>query len=93
MINKGVTNRTIEIGADKISKYEDIDYKPEANPLLGFRAIRFCLDRKDIFKTQLRALYRASIYGNLKIMIPMISSINEIKSVREIISEVQNQLD
>ena len=67
-------------------------YMKEANPYLGWRAIRFCLDNPIIFKTQLRALYRASIFGNLRIMIPMISNLNEVIQTKIIIQEIKKDL-
>lgn len=67
----------MDIGADKQVDYFNLN--KEDNPALGFRAIRICLARPEIFKTQLRALYRASVYGNLGIMFPMITSVNEVK--------------
>ena len=75
MNNKPIVIRTLDIGGDKELPYFEME--PEMNPFLGYRAIRICLDRKDIFKTQLRALYRASIHGKLRIMFPMISSLEE----------------
>ncbi|RRH46528.1 phosphoenolpyruvate--protein phosphotransferase, partial [Clostridioides difficile] len=67
--------------------------EPEMNPFLGYRAIRLCLDRKDIFKTQLRALYRASVHGRLRIMFPMISSLEELLQAKEVVKEVLAELD
>jgi len=87
---KPVIIRTLDIGGDKELPYMKIT--PESNPFLGYRAIRLCLDQKDIFKTQLRALLRASIYGNLKIMFPMISSLQELLDAKAILAEVQNEL-
>jgi phosphotransferase system enzyme I (PtsI) len=87
---KKVIIRTLDVGADK-----QIDYfgmEREENPALGLRAIRICLTRPEIFKTQLRALYRASVFGNLGIMFPMIASENELRSVLNICSEVKNEL-
>ena len=87
---KKVIIRTLDIGADK-----QIDYfgmEKEENPALGLRAIRICLTRPEIFKTQLRALYRASVFGNLGIMFPMIASEKELRSVLNICSEVKNEL-
>ena len=90
MEGRPVTIRTIDIGGDKIiPNYEEIR---ERNPLLGWRGIRFCLSNRDMFKKQLRALYRASIYGNLKIMFPMISCVEEIDGVFKIIEEVKQEL-
>jgi phosphotransferase system enzyme I (PtsI) len=70
----------LDIGGDKKLFY--FQFEPEMNPFLGYRAIRFCLDHKDIFKTQLRALGRASVYGKLAIMFPMIATIDEFKEAR-----------
>nr|WP_296645341.1 phosphoenolpyruvate--protein phosphotransferase [Romboutsia sp. 13368] len=91
MNNKPIVIRTLDIGGDKELPYFEME--PEMNPFLGYRAIRLCLDRKDIFKTQLRALYRASIHGKLRIMFPMISSLEELLSAKEIIKEVLAQMD
>lgn len=90
MKGKPVIIRTLDIGGDKKLSYLPIG--EEMNPFLGYRAIRICLDRKDIFKTQLRALYRASIYGKLKIMFPMISGLQEIISAKEVIEEIKQEL-
>jgi phosphoenolpyruvate-protein phosphotransferase (PTS system enzyme I) len=84
-----VTIRTLDLGGDKI--IHEIAEK-ELNPYLGWRAIRFCLARKDIFKTQLRALYRASSYGNLQIMFPMISGLEEVVETKKVIKEVKQEL-
>ena len=91
MNNKPIVIRTLDIGGDKELPYFDME--KEMNPFLGYRAIRICLDRKDIFKTQLRALYRASIHGKLRIMFPMISSLEELLKAKEIIKEVLIELD
>jgi phosphotransferase system enzyme I (PtsI) len=88
--NKPVTIRTIDIGGDKQLPYFGIPN--EQNPFLGYRAIRICLDRKDIFLTQLRAILRASKFGKLKIMFPMIGNIMEIRSAKEILAEAKNEL-
>lgn len=90
MAGKKVIIRTLDIGADKQVDYFGLD--KEDNPALGFRAIRICLKRKDIFKTQLRALYRASVYGNLGIMFPMITSVKEVEEIKEIVEEVKREL-
>lgn len=90
MAGKKVIIRTLDIGADKQIDYFGLDR--EENPALGYRAIRICLTRPDIFKTQLRALYRASMFGNLGIMFPMIVSLEEIKEIKAIVSEVKNEL-
>ncbi|QXM05346.1 phosphoenolpyruvate--protein phosphotransferase [Crassaminicella indica] len=89
--DKPVVIRTLDIGGDKKLPYLKID--EEMNPFLGYRAIRLCLDKKEIFKTQLRALLRASVYGNLKIMFPMISSLEELLAAKEVLNEVKKDLD
>jgi phosphotransferase system enzyme I (PtsI) len=89
--NKPVIIRTMDIGGDKEVNY--LNFEKERNPFLGCRAIRYSLNEVDIFKTQLRALLRASIYGKLRIMFPMISSRLEIKKVKEIINECKMELD
>lgn len=91
MNNKPIVIRTLDIGGDKELPYFEME--SEMNPFLGYRAIRLCLDRKDIFKTQLRALYRASVYGKLRIMFPMISSLEELLAAKEVIKEVLKELD
>lgn len=91
MDNKPVIIRTLDIGGDKKLSYLEI--QDEMNPFLGYRAIRLCLDRKEIFITQLRALLRASVYGNLKIMFPMISSVEELIEAKEILKTVKQDLD
>lgn len=91
MAGKKVIIRTLDIGADKQIGYFNLD--KEDNPAMGYRAIRICLKRIDIFKTQLRALYRASAYGNIGIMFPMIISVNEVKQIKEIVAEVKKELD
>lgn len=88
---KPIVIRTLDIGGDKELSYLKMD--KEMNPFLGYRAIRLCLDRKDIFKTQLRALLRASVYGNLRIMFPMISSLEELLGAKEVLEEVKRDLD
>lgn len=90
MENKPVVIRTLDIGGDKELDY--LDLPKELNPFLGYRAIRLCLDRVELFKVQLRALLRASTYGNLKIMFPMIATINELKQVRTILDTVKKDL-
>ena len=90
MVGKKVIIRTLDIGADKQVDYFNLD--KEENPALGYRAIRICLTRPEIFKTQLRALYRAAVYGNLSIMFPMIISVSEVKKIKEIIAQVQAEL-
>lgn len=88
---KLVVIRTCDIGADKTIDYMNLD--KEANPALGYRAIRICLTRKDFFKRQLRALLRASAYGNLGIMFPMIISVREVRECKEILAECRRELE
>ena len=90
MAGKKVIIRTLDIGADKQVDYFNL--AKEENPALGYRAIRICLTRPEIFKTQLRALYRASAYGNLGIMFPMITSVSELEKILAICDEVKNEL-
>lgn len=90
MAGKKVIIRTLDIGADKKVDYFNLD--EEENPALGYRAIRICLSEPQIFKTQLRALYRASVYGNLGIMFPMITSVTEVTDILEIVREVKAEL-
>ncbi len=87
---KGII-RTLDIGADKQVDYFNLAH--EDNPAMGYRAIRICLEQPDIFKTQLRAIYRASYYGNISIMFPMIISVDEVKRIQEIVDEVKKELD
>lgn len=91
MAGKRVIIRTLDIGADKQCEYFKMD--KEENPALGYRAIRICLTRPEIFKTQLRALFRASAYGNLAIMYPMITSLWEVNKIKEIVEEVKAELN
>lgn len=90
MNGKPIVIRTLDIGGDKKLDYLPMD--EEMNPFLGYRAIRLCLDRKEIFITQLRALYRASVHGKLRIMFPMISSLEELLQAKEVCEEVKTQL-
>ena len=90
MAGKKVIIRTLDIGADKQADYLNIE--KEENPALGYRAIRICLAQPEIFKTQLRALFRASAYGNLSIMYPMITSTEEVAQIRAIVQEVKEEL-
>lgn len=90
MAGKKVIIRTLDIGADKQVDYFGLD--KEDNPALGYRAIRICLTRPEIFKTQLRALYRAAMFGNISIMFPMIISVSEVRKIKEIIAEVKAEL-
>lgn len=91
MAGKKVVIRTLDIGADKQVDYFGLD--KEENPALGLRAIRICLTRPEIFKTQLRALYRASAFGNIAIMFPMIASVSELEEILAICDEVKKELD
>lgn len=91
MAGKKVIIRTLDIGADKQVEYFNLG--KEDNPALGYRAIRICLKQPDIFKTQLRALFRAAVYGNLSIMYPMITSTEEVHQIYEIVSEVKEELE
>lgn len=90
MAGKKVIIRTLDIGADKQVDYFKLP--KEENPAMGYRAIRICLDRIDVFKTQLRAIYRASVYGTAAIMFPMIISVKEILRIKEIVEEVKAEL-
>ena len=90
MAGKKVIIRTLDIGADKKVDYFHLD--EEENPALGYRAIRICLRQTDIFKTQLRALLRAAVYGNIAIMYPMITSTEEVKKIYEIVEQVKEEL-
>ncbi|MGO5064296.1 MULTISPECIES: phosphoenolpyruvate--protein phosphotransferase [unclassified Clostridium] len=90
MEGRPVVIRTLDIGGDKKLPY--LEMPEEMNPFLGYRAIRLCLDRKELFKVQLRALLRASAFGNLKIMFPMISSLSEFKAAKELLKECMNEL-
>ena len=91
MAGKKVIIRTLDIGADKQVDYFNLD--KEENPAMGYRAIRICLDRVDVFKTQLRALFRAAYYGNISVMYPMIVSVDEVHKIKEIVAEVKTELD
>lgn len=91
MAGKKVIIRTLDIGADKQVDYFNL--AKEENPALGYRAIRICLKQPDIFKTQLRALLRAAVFGNLSIMYPMITSAEEVRSIYEIVAETQKELE
>ena len=89
--DKPLIIRTLDIGGDKGLDY--FDFPKEDNPFLGYRAIRLCLDKKEMFKNQLRALVRASAFGNLKIMIPFVVNIDELKEARNLIEEIKKELD
>lgn len=91
MAGKKVIIRTLDIGADKQVDYFELD--KEENPAMGLRAIRICLTRPEIFKTQLRALLRASAYGNIAVMYPMIISVEEVRQIKAIMEEVKKELD
>lgn len=90
MAGKKVIVRTLDIGADKQVDYFNLDH--EENPAMGYRAIRICLDRRDIFRTQLRALLRARAYGNIGIMYPMIISVDEVKEIKKIVESIKTEL-
>ena len=90
MAGKKVIIRTLDIGADKQADY--LNLGEEENPALGYRAIRICLSQPEIFKTQLRAIFRASVYGNISIMYPMITSVEEVKKIQKIVAEVKKEL-
>lgn len=90
MNGKKVIIRTLDIGADKKADY--FGFEKEENPALGYRAIRICLDQVDLFKTQLRAIYRASAFGQISIMFPMIISVSEVRRIKEICEEVKEEL-
>lgn len=90
MAGKKVIIRTLDIGADKQVDYFELDH--EENPAMGFRAIRICLRRPDVFKTQLRAILRASVYGNISVMFPMVISVSEVKSIKAILNQVKGEL-
>lgn len=90
MAGKKVIIRTLDIGADKKVGYFQLD--EEENPALGFRAIRICLERQELFKTQLRAILRASVFGNLSVMFPMVISVQEVQEIKAILEEAKNEL-
>jgi len=91
MAGKEIIIRTLDIGADKQCEYFGIS--PEENPAMGYRAIRICLDRPDIFKVQLRALHRAAAYGNVAVMFPMIISLEEVLAIKKVVKEVREELE
>ena len=91
MAGKKVIIRTLDIGADKQADY--LGLGKEDNPALGYRAIRICLTQPEIFKTQLRALFRAAVYGNISIMYPMITSVEEVLEIKKIVQEVKDELE
>lgn len=91
MAGRKVIIRTLDIGADKQVDYFNLEH--EDNPAMGYRAIRICLEQPEIFKTQLRAIFRASYFGNISVMYPMIISVDEVKRIKEIVEEVKSELD
>ena len=91
MEGRKVVIRTLDIGADK--KVDYFRLEPEENPALGYRGIRICLTQKDIFRTQLRAIYRASAYGRVAIMFPMIISLKEVEDIKAFCTEVVGELE
>ena len=91
MRGKPVIIRTLDIGGDKALPY--LGLEKEDNPFLGFRAIRFCLSRTDIYQTQLRALLRASAYGDIRIMIPLITCVEEVVQSKKLIHDIMTELD
>lgn len=90
MGSKKVIIRTLDIGADKQADYFDLP--KEENPAMGMRAIRICLTRPEVFKTQLRALFRAAVFGNISVMYPMITSVSEVRRIKSVVSEVVSEL-
>lgn len=91
MKGKPVIIRTLDIGGDKAVPY--LGLEQEENPFLGFRAIRFCLQRTDIYITQLKALVRASAYGNIKIMVPLVTKVEELREVKKLVSQIMETYD
>ena len=91
MKNKTVVIRTLDVGGDKNIPY--LGFKKEENPFLGFRAVRYCLKNTDMYKSQLRALMRAGVYGDLRIMIPLVTGVDELRAVRSLVAEIGSELD
>lgn len=91
MKGKPVIIRTLDIGGDKEIPY--LGLEKEDNPFLGYRAIRFCLQRTDIYNTQLRALVRASAFGRIKIMVPLVTGVDELRSVKAMVADIMKELD
>ena len=91
MAGKPVIIRTLDIGGDKEIPY--LGFEKEENPFLGFRAIRFCLQRRDIYETQLRALVRASAFGKIKVMIPLVTGVDELRQVKAIVADIMKEYD
>ncbi len=89
--DKPLIIRTLDIGGDKEIPY--LGLKKEENPFLGFRAVRFCLENTQLYKTQLRALLRASAFGNIKIMVPLVTCVDEIRAVKALVKEIMADLD
>lgn len=88
---KPVIIRTLDVGGDKEIPY--LGLEKEENPFLGYRAVRFCLDREDVYKPQLRALLRASAFGNIKIMVPLVTCVDELRAVKKMVEEIKHELD
>ena len=91
MDGKEVIIRTLDVGGDKNIPY--LGMEKEDNPFLGFRAVRYCLDRKEMYKIQLRALIRASVFGKIKIMIPLVTCVNELREVKVLVEDIKADLD
>ena len=91
MAGKPVIIRTLDIGGDKEIPY--LGLEKEDNPFLGFRAIRFCLQRKDIYETQLKALVRASAFGKIKVMVPLVTGLDELRQVKAMIADIMKEYD
>ena len=91
MQGKPVVIRTLDIGADKQADYFRLE--SETNPAMGYRGIRICLDREELFKTQLKALHRAAVYGDLAVLYPMITCVEEVEAVREIVADIREEMD
>jgi phosphotransferase system enzyme I (PtsI) len=90
MQGKTVIIRTLDIGGDKDIPY--MDFEKEENPFLGFRAVRYCIANPDMYKTQLRAIVRASAYGGAKIMVPLVTTVDEVRTVKKLVSEIKEEL-
>lgn len=89
--NRPVVIRTLDLGGDKLAAFSNL-HTPEKNPFLGLRSIRLCLRNIGLFKTQLRAILRASVYGNIQLLFPMISTVLELRQAKMIVSEVKEDL-
>lgn len=90
MEGRTVIIRTLDIGGDKDIPY--MDFEKEENPFLGYRAVRYCLDHQDMYKTQLRAITRASAFGKVKIMVPLVTTVDEVRSVKKLVAEIKDEL-